>query len=263
MSEFVAKFSAVLMGVLIILLVHAAIVGVSGLWKLFIRAGKPVWLAFIPVVNILVLWQIAHVLTLGVLVSLSCCITYFIQDYFLFEGYIPKTTLGLVITLLGYFLPLFFLNLCLSFRLSKLFGYGTGFALGLTFLWPFWLVFYWGSSRAQDNPDYGWFSLVDDGGSDFEFSLALRYLRPKRTAVSFICSSTRTSPPSKCRVWCMAQSSLEDPKTFTERRFSSAGRVSQQLRSCWTRSRMHSSDRCEFPSCLTQMVPTRRRPPRC
>lgn len=55
----------------------------------------------------------------------------------------------------------------------------------------FQLILFWENSRKEKNPNYGWFSKVDDGGWDFESllalrSLAVRYLKPKQTAVSFI-----------------------------------------------------------------------------
>ena len=112
MSGFFETLGALWLFLLLALVAHSIIIGVSGLWKFFIKAGKPGWLAFVPVVNILVLWNIAHVLTLGIWVGLSVGVTAFIKimgvDYF--ESTSSQSLFVLVATILGQWLPICFFS---------------------------------------------------------------------------------------------------------------------------------------------------------
>jgi hypothetical protein len=73
------------------------------LWKIFVKAGKPGWAAIIPIYNILVELEIVGR-----------------PWYWLLLMFIPVVDIVLGIIVL--------------FRMSKVFGHGTGFGFGLLFL---------------------------------------------------------------------------------------------------------------------------------
>jgi hypothetical protein len=104
-----------------------AIVGlvvVVGMWKTFEKAGQPGWAAIIPFYNLVVMFRIGG--QSG----------WFALSYLL--NFIP------VIGSLA-FLGILVWNLV---NISKRFGQGVGFALGLAFLAPiFWLILGFGSSK--------------------------------------------------------------------------------------------------------------------
>jgi hypothetical protein len=84
-----------------------AILGIIGLWKIFEKAGKPGWAAIIPFYNIIVLLEVVGK-----------------PWWWLLLIFIP--CLNVVFLLIGWVL--------INNLLSKSFGQGVGFTLGLMFL---------------------------------------------------------------------------------------------------------------------------------
>lgn len=91
------------------------VLGIIAMWKIFTKAGKPGWAAIIPVYNMVVLYQIVGLNPLLLLILIG--------------SIIPFVNFLVVIAF-------FVLNIISSIKLSKVFGKGTGFAVGLIFL-PF------------------------------------------------------------------------------------------------------------------------------
>ena len=110
--------------VLFILLLELAIVGavIAGIWKVFVKAGKPGWAAIIPIYNLIVLLQIANK-------PLWWIILFFIP------------VVGLVMCVL------------LGIAVAKSFGRSEAFGIGLGLLgFIFYPILGFGDSQYQGTP---------------------------------------------------------------------------------------------------------------
>lgn len=86
---------------------------VIAMWKVFTKAGKPGWASIIPVYNVVVMFQII--------------------------GLNPWLLLLYLIPVVNFVVAIVF-SIMQASRLSKAFGKGTGFAIGLFFLNPIFLL---------------------------------------------------------------------------------------------------------------------------
>lgn len=86
---------------------------VIAMWKVFTKAGKPGWASIIPVYNVVVMFQIIG-----------------LNPWLLLLYLIPVVNLVVAIVF----------SIMQASRLSKAFGKGTGFAIGLFFLNPIFLL---------------------------------------------------------------------------------------------------------------------------
>lgn len=86
---------------------------IIAMWKIFTKAGKPGWASIIPIYNIVVMFQII--------------------------GLNPWLLLLYLIPVVNFVVAIVF-SIMQASRLSKAFGKGTGFALGLFFLNPIFLL---------------------------------------------------------------------------------------------------------------------------
>ena len=91
------------------------VLGIIAMWKIFTKAGKPGWAAIVPVYNMVVLYQIVGLNPLLLIILIGAIIP--------FVNFLVM-------------IAFFVLNIISSIRLAKVFGKGTGFAVGLIFL-PF------------------------------------------------------------------------------------------------------------------------------
>lgn len=119
---------------------------IIGLWQVFAKAGEEGWKALIPFYNFYILFKISDMAPLF-WVDLLCLalagIVYWISRVFFF-----LYPLGWIFTLAS-----FVLELMMWTNLSKAFGHGMGYALGLTFLNPiFIMVLGFGGSRYWGRP---------------------------------------------------------------------------------------------------------------
>lgn len=113
-----------LLGAFMFVFILVGLVVVIGTWKVFSKAGQPGWAAIIPFYNLVVLFRIAGQ-----------------------SGWLALTWLLNFIPFIGgiAFLGILIWN---HVNVSKRFGHGVGFALGLVFLAPiFWLILGFGSSK--------------------------------------------------------------------------------------------------------------------
>ena len=105
-------------GLMVVYWILGCVIGVLGIiamWKIFTKAGKPGWAAIVPVYNMVVLYQIVGLNPLLLLILIGAIIP--------FVNFLVM-------------IAFFVLNIISSIRLAKVFGKGTGFAVGLIFL-PF------------------------------------------------------------------------------------------------------------------------------
>jgi Family of unknown function (DUF5684) len=103
------------------LLIYAALIAlyIAASWKIFTKAGRSGWLSLIPIVNTVVLCRIAG-----------------------------KSGWWFLLLLIPVVNVVF--GIMLMLELSKAFGHGAGFALGLLFLsFIFWPILAFGSSQYQ------------------------------------------------------------------------------------------------------------------
>jgi len=113
-----------LLGAFIFVFALVGLVVVIGMWKTFSKAGQPGWAAIIPIYNLVVLFRVAGQ-----------------------SGWLALTFLLNFIPVIG---GLAWLGIVIwnHVNVSKRFGHGVGFALGLVFLAPiFWLILGFGSSK--------------------------------------------------------------------------------------------------------------------
>jgi len=113
-----------LLGAFMFVFALVGLVVVIGMWKAFSKAGQPGWAAIIPIYNLVVLFRIAGQ-----------------------SGWLALTVLLNFIPVVG---GLAWLGIVIwnHVNVSKRFGHGVGFALGLVFLAPiFWLILGFGSSK--------------------------------------------------------------------------------------------------------------------
>lgn len=96
------EFIFILLALAFIVLIYASY------WKIFNKAGEAGWKCLIPIYNVVVMCQIAKISPWWTLVSFIPYVSVIFSIYF-------------------------------SIRLSKVFGGGTSFALGLLFLFPIFL----------------------------------------------------------------------------------------------------------------------------
>lgn len=105
-------FGAAMLGYLAVLLVVYILV-VIAMWKVFTKAAKPGWASLIPVYNMVVMYQIV--------------------------GLNPWLLLLYLIPFVNWIAALV-LSIMLNVKLAKVFGKSTGFAIGLIFLNPIFLL---------------------------------------------------------------------------------------------------------------------------
>lgn len=117
-SSAAAAVGGAFAGMYIVMLI-VSVLCIVAMWKVFSKAGKPGWASIIPIYNIIVLFQIAGMNPLMILLEL-----------------IPVANVIVLIML--------YINL------AKRFGKGGGFAAGLIFLNPiFMLILGFGSAEYQ------------------------------------------------------------------------------------------------------------------
>jgi hypothetical protein len=111
--------SMLMMGIFLLFIAVLSIVMIAGIWKTFVKAGKPGWASIVPIYNVIVMLEIA----------------------------------GLPLwMIIGFFIPFvnLFVYIWLFYNIVKRFGGGIGLTI-LMFLGIGWLILGFGS--AQYNPN--------------------------------------------------------------------------------------------------------------
>ncbi len=103
------------LGVYTVVLLAIVVVELIGMWKMFAKAGEAGWKCLIPIYNLVTLFKIAGISPWLVLCYLLSAIP----------------VVGMLVALA--------LQIYLAINLSKSFGMGNGFAVGLFFLQPIFI----------------------------------------------------------------------------------------------------------------------------
>jgi hypothetical protein len=110
-------------GVLVIVYLAVAILVIAGLWKVFTKAGQAGWAAIIPILNTLVILKVVKRPLWWIILFLIPCVN-------------------------------FIAWIIVANDLSKAYGHGVGFTVGLILLGPiFILILGFGDSQYQLEPD--------------------------------------------------------------------------------------------------------------
>lgn len=126
-------------------------------WKIFKKAGEPGWKAIIPIYNLYIMYKIVGMagwFWANVVITIVMCVVLSVS------GYNPSVmddaqltayfsnNLGVVIGLVLCMIFAIVVQVLYSYRMSKAFGHGAGYAIGLFFLpFIFWLVIGFGQSK--------------------------------------------------------------------------------------------------------------------
>lgn len=131
------------------------IIAIIAWWKIFTKAGEKGWKILIPFYNIYIMyklfWKPAIFVILIILYALtaagSIAASYGLTAAFLYGGGSAAFTVGLLLVVVCSIIALI-LNIIFYYKLSKSFGHGAGYTVGLIFLNViFLLILAFGSSR--------------------------------------------------------------------------------------------------------------------
>ena len=138
-------------GMLTVIALVVIILSIIALWKVFQKAGKPGWHSIVPFLNVYDLYDICWKGLYGVLLLVLDFITGLGEG---FTGYDAASgtfqnpnTLWLTVIVVAT-IAMVVIQIIGMHKLSKSFGHGVGFTLGLIFLTPiFMLILAFGSSN--------------------------------------------------------------------------------------------------------------------
>lgn len=146
----VGAFTGVMTAVLIVCAIAYYVLLVIAWWKLFTKAGEKGWKAIIPFYNMFIQYKLTWskkffwiVLVLAILSGVFQTVTVSITG----AGQVICSLLSLAASI-----ALLVLMIIADYRLSKAYGHGGGFTVGLVFLnFIFMLVLGFGKSEYQGN----------------------------------------------------------------------------------------------------------------
>ena len=121
----------------------AYVLTVIPMWRIFTKAGERGWKALIPVYNTYILYKISWKPSMFWIVLIIA-----------FVGSLIMTLCGdsMLLLLLGWliYVAALVMSIILYYKLSKAFGHGAGYTVGLIFLWLIFLyIIAFGSSEYQ------------------------------------------------------------------------------------------------------------------
>lgn len=127
---FIGAFIGAILTVLIIMWIFQII----AFWKIFTKAGEPGWKSIIPIygsyVCFKISWKPLWFWVYFVLTFVYCLIPA------LSGG--EASALGIISTIAS--IALLIIQIAANYKLSKAFGHGIGFAVGLILLWPIFIL---------------------------------------------------------------------------------------------------------------------------
>lgn len=130
------------LGAYMIFSVVVWLVGIICLWKIFDKAGEAGWKALIPVYRYYMLFKISWTGLMYLLILLLSFAAVALSNL-----YTTSNTIMLIIVAV-LLLAAILIHIIQAVKLSKSFGYGAGFAVGLVFLpFIFYLILGFGSSQ--------------------------------------------------------------------------------------------------------------------
>ncbi|MCH5213369.1 MAG: hypothetical protein J1G06_10180 [Oscillospiraceae bacterium] len=132
-------------GVISLLAIALYVFQIIANWKIFTKAGEPGWKSIIPVYSSYVLFKLVWKTSIFWIVIAITIVTSILKGFT-----DANTALMLIVSILQ--IVVCIIGIIQMYRLSKAFGHGVGFALGLIFLNPiFVLILAFGSSQYVGN----------------------------------------------------------------------------------------------------------------
>lgn len=130
------------------------VISIAGLWKIYEKAGEPGWKCIIPFygqfIEFRFCWK-TSMFWIYLVLSLLCGVVYSIMDPS-GTGDLANASFLLVIIYAVLGIVVIVLDFMLNLNLSRAFGHGTGFAIGLFFVpFVFILILGFGSSQYIGN----------------------------------------------------------------------------------------------------------------
>lgn len=146
-------FVSMLIGILIFYIIF-----IIAFWKIFTKAGEKGWKSLIPIYNTYIMYKIVNMKSwFWYLIAISICASIMMT----FDGYNVWTMTDAqlaafnygahpmtLIATLGLSIISIVASIIFAYRMSKVFGHGIGYTIGLLFL-PciFWLILAFGGSK--------------------------------------------------------------------------------------------------------------------
>ena len=132
--------------VTIISVIIAYILQIIAWWKIFVKAGEKGWKALIPFYNVYIFYKIVGmknwfwgIIGMAILASIVSVATGFNTEKLSQNSFSGANLLGAIVyAITG--IASCIIQIIQSVRVSKAFGHGAGFALGLIFLTPIFLL---------------------------------------------------------------------------------------------------------------------------
>ena len=136
-----AVLGGMIVGIFAVVVIYY-IIRVIAYWKIFTKAGEKGWKSIIPFYNVIVQYQFTWTALMGVIYLAL----YIVGDIIMQRDGIMGT-IGSLMVIAG-----FVINCMDMHKLSKSFGHGGGFTVGLILLQPiFLMILGFGSSEYQGN----------------------------------------------------------------------------------------------------------------
>ena len=127
-------------------------------WRIFKKAGEPGWKILIPIYNVYIMYKIVRMKTWFwylIMISVFCSIVFLVYGYNPYTmtaeqianyDYVKNT--GVLIMIVFYAIVNITASIIYAYRLSKVFGHGIGYTIGILFLPEiFWLILGYGSDK--------------------------------------------------------------------------------------------------------------------
>ena len=120
------------------------VIQIIAYWKLFTKAGQPGWKSIIPFYNEYTAFKISwKVPIFWIYIILVVAATVLTQN-----AQAPDASMVMTVLAAIFSIAMLVFSFMFNVKLSRSFGHGTGFAVGLFFLWPiFILILGYGSSQ--------------------------------------------------------------------------------------------------------------------
>ena len=125
--EMVEMSSQMVIGILIGVLI-AYVLTIVPLWRMFTKAGQPGWKALIPVYSTYILYKISWTTTVFWILLIASIVVSLVSTFAA-----DAVMLVLILSIIVYIAAIV-IGIMFNYKISKSFGHGVGFTIGLIFL---------------------------------------------------------------------------------------------------------------------------------
>lgn len=125
--EMVEMSSQIVIGILIGVLI-AYVLTIVPLWRMFTKAGQPGWKALIPVYSTYILYKISWTTTVFWILLIASIVVSLVSTFAA-----DAVMLVLILSIIVYIAAIV-IGIMFNYKISKSFGHGVGFTIGLIFL---------------------------------------------------------------------------------------------------------------------------------